>query len=73
MPFTVCGSCAAFLYALQGVFLLCEAFSFCRCVFLYAVFAFGRCAAFLAALRRCFLFDVAVCVWLLLVVSSIMP
>ena len=72
MPFTFCGSWAAFIYALQGVFSLCGAFSFFGCVFLYAVFVFVRCVAFLAALRWCFRFGVAVCVLLFVLICSVM-
>ena len=43
-----------FSFCLAGRFLLCGAFSFCGCVFLYAVFVFGRSDAFLSALRACF-------------------
>ena len=71
MPFTVCGSWAAFLYALQGVFSLCGAFSFCVGVRIYAAELCGRCAAFSGHCGRRFRFGVVFCVRLLLVVSSV--
>lgn len=71
MPFTVCGSWAAFFLP-AAAFWLSWAFSFCGCVFLYAVFVFGRCVAFLAALRWCFRFGVAVCVLLFVLICSVM-
>ena len=73
MPFTVCGSWAAFLYALQGVFSLCWAFSFCVGVRIYAAELFGRCTAFLAALRWCFRFGVAFVALLFVLLCSVMP
>lgn len=72
MPFTV-QIVGGFSLCLAGRFLLCGAFSFCGCVFLYAVFVFGRCVAFLAALRWCFRFGVAVCVLLFVLICSVMP
>lgn len=73
MPFTVCGSWAAFLYALQGVFALCRAFYFCVCVRIYAAARSKALKRFLAALRGCFSFGVAVVVLLFVLVCSVMP
>lgn len=61
-----------FSYALQGVFSLCGAFSFFGCVFLYAVFVFGRSVAFLGHCGRRFRFGVAVCVLLFVLICFVM-
>ena len=54
-----------------AAFWLSWAFSFCGCVFLYAVFVFVRSVAFLAALRLCFSFRVAFAVLLFVLGCSV--
>ena len=54
-------------------FSLCEAFSFCGFVFLYAVFVFGRCGAFSGHCGRCFSLGVAFAVLLFVLVCSVTP
>lgn len=71
MPFTVCGSWAAFLYALQGVFSLCGAFSFFVGVRIYAADVFGACKAFSGHCGRCFSFGVAFAVLLFVLGCSV--
>lgn len=56
-----------------AAFWLSLAFSFCGCVFLYAVFVFGRSVAFLAAIRLCFSFHFAFVVLLFVLLCSVMP
>ena len=56
-----------------AAFWLSWAFSFCGCVFLYAVFVFGRCGAFSGHCGRCFRFGVAFAVLLFVLGCSVMP